>query len=379
MCLWLGVMPRRKNNSLTYQEHHALGRVAPASATGSKRSEAATSKPLSVSRYLPALRASRRRTTGSGQGERLRTSCTLPLVLVDPGALRTRSRGVLHPFSTAPARCHVSNPPADVAPMGERPMPSLPQTAAGASDRGPLPARRTRGRSDLRPEPSSVPRWLLSVSRKGWGILHHRRRKGQRTGHSRTDLWASPPPVPQPGVIPPSTRPRLRDTRRNERAPGAKCLQPPVPDGAGPVAIPRVPDPVVSGHACPAACRMRKRRSMTRDLWEVCCYPQPRDSTTHTMPPLMFQGRHLCAACRISTQQPGQPGHPERRAESQTVRGGSARPCPSATPHGPQDARTAYSEGGSSSRPVLERPSACQPRRRSHSVEASRSHAGHRC
>jgi len=47
---------------------------------------------------------------------------------MDPGALRTRSRGVLHPIGTAPARCHVSNTPTDVEPMEERPMPSLPQT-----------------------------------------------------------------------------------------------------------------------------------------------------------------------------------------------------------------------------------------------------------
>ena len=66
---------------------------------------------------------------------------------------------------------------------------------------------------------------------------------------------------------------------------------------------------------------------------------------------------------------------------SQQGRRRSAAPhaSPSAPPHGPQDASTAYSEGGSSSRPVLERPSARQPRRRSHSVEASESHDGQRC
>ena len=112
------------------------------------------------------------------------------------------------------------------------------------------------------------PGWLLSVSRKGGGFfttgeegpadrptagqtcgLHHLRCLSRVSSH-RLPAHASGTPA------------ELSERLAQEMS------QPPVPDGAGPVAIPRVPDPVVPGHACPAACRMRKRRSEPGDLWE---------------------------------------------------------------------------------------------------------------
>jgi len=87
--------------------------------------------------------------------------------------------------------------------------------------RGPLPVRRL-GEGPPLADPSRRSRVALVGLSEGWGILHHRGGRASGPAYSRTDLWASPPPVPQPGVIPPSTRPRLRDTRRIERAPGAR-------------------------------------------------------------------------------------------------------------------------------------------------------------
>ena len=111
--------------------------------------------------------------------------------------------------------------PAVVVPMGDRPVPSLPQTPLAR--RPGTPTRSASwGWTRLGAATPGGPRFSCSVSRKGGGFFTTRGAEANGPAYSRTDLWASPPPGPQPGVSHRSTRPRLTGTRPGGRAPGAE-------------------------------------------------------------------------------------------------------------------------------------------------------------